>query len=171
MQSLNRIGYITVFSAASISIFVIESFFPTPLPGIRIGFANIFILLALIFFGLKESLLIGILKSLIGSLVLAKLFSPTFLFSMSGTLISTLAMWTILKSKLPISLIGISIIGAEVHIITQLLIATSFFLPQVSFFYLSPIYILVSLITGSITGIFSFQVYTKLKRRIKICAN
>lgn len=167
MQSLNRIAYISVFTAASISLFVLESLFPTPIPGIRIGLANIFILLALIHLGLKEAFLIGILKSVVGSLILARLLTPSFLFSISGTITSTIIMWLVIKSRLPFSLLGISIIGAEAHIIIQLFIATTIFLPGVSFFYISPIYILSSIITGSLTGFLAYLFYSKIKRRFK----
>jgi heptaprenyl diphosphate synthase len=171
MQSLNRIAFLSVFTAASITLFVIESLFPTPIPGIRLGLANIFILLALIFFGLKEALLIGILKSIMGSLILARLLTPTFIFSISGTMASTFIMWLIIKSRLPFSLLGISIMGAESHIITQLFLATSIFLPGISFFYISPIYILSSIITGSLTGILTYLLYSKTKRRYKFCVD
>ena len=171
MQSLNKIAYISVFTAASISLFVAESLFPTPIPGIRLGLANIFILLALIFLGLKEAIFIGILKSIVGSLILARLFTPSFIFSISGTLVSTFIMWIFIKSRLPFSLLGLSILGAETHIITQLFLATSIFLPGISFFYISPIYILSSLITGSVVGILTYFIYSKTKRRNKLCVD
>lgn len=171
MQSLNRIAFISVFTAASITLFVIESFFPISVPGIRLGLANIFILLTLILFGLKEALLVGILKSTIGSLILARLFTPAFIFSISGTITSAFIMWFIIKSRLPFSLLGISIIGAESHIIIQLLLATSIFLPGISFFYISPVYVLTSIITGSVTGFLTYLIYSKTERRYRFCVN
>jgi heptaprenyl diphosphate synthase len=171
MRSLNRITFLSVFTAASISLFVIESLFPTPIPGVRLGLANIFVLLALIYFGLKEALYIGILKSIIGSLILARLLTPTFIFSISGTMVSTFIMWLVINSRSPFSLLGISVIGAEAHIVTQLLLATSIFLPGISFFYISPIYILSSIITGSVTGFFTYLLYSKTKRRYKFCVD
>ena len=171
MQSLNKIAYLSVFTAASISLFVIESLFPTPIPGIRLGMANIFILLALIFLGFKEALFIGLLKSIVGSLILARLFTPSFIFSISGTLLSTCIMWAVIKSRLPFSLLGISIIGAETHIISQLFLSTSIFLPGISFFYIFPIYILSSLFTGSVVGILTYFIYLKTQRRNKFCVD
>ncbi len=171
MRSLNRIAFLSVFTAASISLFVIESLFSTPIPGIRLGLANIFILLALIFFGLKEALLIGILKSIIGSLILASLLTPAFIFSISGTILSTFIMWLIIKSRLPFSLLGISIAGAEAHIMIQLFIAASIFLPGASFFYISPIYVLSSIITGSVTGFITYLIYSKTGRRYGLCVD
>jgi heptaprenyl diphosphate synthase len=171
MQSLNRVALLSIFTAASITIFVVESLFPTPIPGIRLGLANIFILLTLLVFGIKESLLVGILKSILGSLILGRLFSPSFIFSIAGTAISIIAMWLILKSKLPFSLLGVSILGAEFHTMTQLALATSIFLPNTSLFNIFPIFIISSLITGSVTGILTYLIYSKTKRRFKFCAN
>jgi heptaprenyl diphosphate synthase len=169
MQSLNRIAYLSVFTSASITLFVVESLFPTPIPGIRLGLANIFILLALIFFGLRDALLIGILKSITGSLILGRLFTPAFLFSLSGTFFSTFVMWLIITIPSPFSLLGISIIGAEIHIMTQLVLAATLFLPDISLIYVSPIYILFSIITGSVTGLSSYWVYLKTRRRFELC--
>ncbi len=169
MQSLNKIAYLSVFTAVSISLFVVESLFPTPIPGVRLGLANIFILLALIFLGLKEAIFIGLLKSIVGSLILARLFTPSFIFSISGTLVSTFIMWIIIKSHLPFSLLGISIVGAETHVITQLFLAVFIFLPGVSFFYIAPIYILSSLITGSLVGALTYLIFSKIKGRYNFC--
>jgi len=171
MQSLNRIAFLSIFIAASIVVFVVESMFPTPIPGIRLGLANIFILLALLFYGIKEAFLIGMLKSILGSLILGRLFTPSFLFSLSGTAVSIMVMWLILKSKMPFSLMGISIIGAEAHTMTQLILATSIFLPGISFLYISPIFIISSLITGSVVGIITYLIYSKTERRFKFCVD
>jgi heptaprenyl diphosphate synthase len=171
MQSLNRIAFLSIFIAASIVVFVVESMYPTPIPGIRLGLANIFILLALLSYGIKEAFLIGMLKSILGSLILGRLFTPSFLFSLSGTAVSIMVMWLILKSKMPFSLLGISIIGAEAHTMTQLILATSIFLPCISFLYISPIFIISSLITGSVVGIITYLIYSKTERRFKFCVD
>jgi heptaprenyl diphosphate synthase len=171
MQSLNKIAFLSIFTAASITVFTVESLFPTPIPGIRLGLANIFILLTLLLYGIKEAFLIGLLKSILGSLILGRLFTPSFLFSLSGTLVSITLMWLIFKSKLPFSLLGISILGAEAHTIAQLILASSIFLPGLSFFYIFPIFIISSLITGSIIGITTYLIYSKTKRRLKFCVD
>ncbi|MEA1913547.1 MAG: Gx transporter family protein [candidate division WOR-3 bacterium] len=168
MELQSKIAYISVFTAASISIFVVESYIPQPIPGIRLGLANIFILLTIIYFGFKEGFLVGILKSFMGSLLLGRLLSPSFLFSISGTIMSVIIMWLAIKFGKHISLLGISILGAEIHTITQILLATTLFFPEASFTYLLPIYVLSALVAGSITGTISYWLFTKLERKIEI---
>lgn len=166
MQLQNRIAYISIFTAATIALFAIETYIPRPAPGIRLGLANIFILLVLLSYGYKEALLVGILKSVIGSIILGRLLSPSFLLSISGTIVSITIMEIAIRYVRGLSLVGISILGAESHIITQILIISSLFLGKASIYYLLPPYILLSLITGSITGVVTYLLFTRFKRRL-----
>lgn len=168
MQLQNRIAHISVFTAATVSLFVIESLIPRPVPGIRLGLANIFILLVLLNYGYKEALLVGILKSVIGSIVIGRLFTPSFLLSISGTIVSVTIMGIAVRYGRGLSLIGISILGAESHTITQVLIISVLFLGKASLSFLLPTFVLLSLITGSITGISAYWLYTKLERKVEI---
>ncbi len=168
MQLQSRIAYLSVFTAAAISLFVIESFIPKPAPGIRLGLANIFILLVLLSCGFKEALLVGILKSVVGSLIIAHFLSPSFLLSISGTIVSVTIMGIAVRYIRGLSLVGISILGAESHTFTQVLIASNLFLGKVSFTYLLLPFVLLSLVSGSIIGIISYWLYSKLERKIEI---
>jgi len=168
MQLQNRIAYLSIFTAATISLFIIESFIPQPVPGIRLGLANIFILLVLLNYEFKEAMIVGILKSIVGSLIIGRLLSPSFLLSISGTVVSITVMTVAVRYIRGISLVGISILGAESHIITQLLLTSSLFLGKASFNYLLPPFVLLSLITGSITGMIAYLLYSKIEGRIEV---
>lgn len=168
MELHTKISYLSIFSAAAISIFVVESLFPISIPGVRLGLSNIFILLALIHFGLSGGLIIGIFKVIIGSLIVGKLLTPSFIFSLSGTMVSIAIMYPAIKYIKQLSILGISVLGAEFHVITQLVIATYLFFPESSFIYLSPIYIISALVTGSIIGIITYLIHIKIKGQIEI---
>jgi len=168
MQLQNRIAYISTFTAATIALFAIETLFPKPAPGIRLGLANIFILIVLLTYGYKEALLVGLLKSVVGSIILGCFLSPSFLLSISGTMVSISVMWISIRYIKGLSLVGISILGAESHIITQILIMSSLFFGKTSIQYLLPPYILLSLIAGSLTGIIAYWLFTKFKRKLII---
>ncbi|MCK4226166.1 Gx transporter family protein [candidate division WOR-3 bacterium] len=167
MQSLNRIAYISIFTAGAISLFVVESLIPQPIPGMRLGLANIFILLVLLTFGFREALLVGILKSVVGSLIIARLLTPSFLFSISGTIMSIIVMALAVKYLKTVSLVGISILGAETHTFTQILIAAFLFFGKASFVYLLVPFVLLSLITGSITGMCTYWLYERTEGKIE----
>ncbi len=155
---------IYVFVALSSAIYVLESYFPRPLPWIKIGFANIIILIAVYLFSLRTVLLIIFLRVLVGSLITGTLFTPTFFLSLFSGITSGIVMYffKIIPEKL-ISPLGISIIGAEIHIFSQLLLVYIFIIRDKIIFQLTPFLILFSLFTGIITGYISKKVIFKLK--------
>ncbi|MCK4421673.1 Gx transporter family protein [candidate division WOR-3 bacterium] len=166
MQLQNRTAYISLFTAAAISLFVIETFIPRPVPGIRLGLANIFILLVLVLFGFKEAMMVGMFKVIAGNLLIGRLLTPSFIFSISGTIMSVVVMYLAEKYGKKISFVGISILGAEAHTTTQVLLASRLFLGNSSFLYLLSPFVILSLITGSITGVTAYWLYLMVERRI-----
>lgn len=117
--------YIALLTAVATIMGIVESSFPSPFafaPGAKIGFSNLIVLIAI--FTLKKSDVI-ILVSI--KLLLTGLFTgfSVFLYSLSGGILSLLAMYLIkmMGPKL-VSLIGISVAGGFFHNVGQLLMAT-----------------------------------------------
>lgn len=154
MQSRSRtIALIAVFSGVAVVCYVIESFIPRPLPWMRFGFGNIVVLISLYLLGFRISLLIALAKSVIGALIVGSLFSPAFLFSLAGSTASVLIMALVIATpNNPFSPFGVSIIGAVSHNLSQLLLAAFLFVGRSETLFLLPIFIFVSMATGSITG-------------------
>ena len=75
-----------VFVAVASILFMLESLVQNPVPWMRLGFANIVTLLALKWWGLKETLIVVILRVLVGSFLTGKYLHPVFLLSLSGSL-------------------------------------------------------------------------------------
>lgn len=63
------------------------------------------------------------------------------------------------------SIFGISILGAVVHNLTQLLLVQILIVPHNEIFYLAPFMILSSLFTGFIVALVSYLLMEKLKGR------
>ena len=104
---------IAFFGAVSMFFAAIEFLFPKPLPFLRLGLANIPIILALRIFNFKELMILTIIKVAGQGIVNGTLASYVFIFSALGSVFSMLTMFALdrtLKSK--ISLIGISVGGA-----------------------------------------------------------
>jgi heptaprenyl diphosphate synthase len=57
-----RIALLACFSASAVAVGLMESYFPLPFPGMRLGLANIFPLLALILFGPSGALAVAFVK-------------------------------------------------------------------------------------------------------------
>jgi len=164
-----KITLVAIFSAIAVVIYVVESFIPRPLPWLRFGFGNIIVLIALYLFGFKISLFIGILKSFLGALIVGNLFTPAFLFSLSGGIVSVSVM-AIILSLFPrlFSPLGLSVWGAAAHNSTQLLIASILLVGKVEVMYLLPFFILLSVITGTITGAISLVILKASLRQLRI---
>ncbi len=154
---LTYLTYMALLITFAVVIHTVEAALPVPMPvpGVRLGLANIITLLALIIFGLRSALLVAVMRSFLGSLFFGGLFSFGFWLSLGGGLISTLVMALVLLAynRGYVSLVSVSIIGAAAHNFTQLALASliigTFTLLQG---YL-PLLLLLSVPTGFFTGL------------------
>lgn len=149
-MSLKKMLLLSMLVAMALVLAYLEFLLPPFFfPGMKLGLANGIILLTLVQLGKKEALMVSILRLLILSIFLGRLFSPAFLLGLAGALFSLLAM--VLAEKTPLSLIGVSMAGAVFHNLGQILMA-SFVLDTLGVFYLLPLYLLAGLAFGLVTG-------------------
>ncbi|NKI20992.1 ATP-binding cassette domain-containing protein [Paenibacillus dendritiformis] len=151
-EALKRAVIIAIFSAVAVVLGFVEAMLPVqtimPIPGAKLGLANVMILACLYFLRGRDALMLVILKTLLMTLMLGT-FSA-FLFSFLGSLFSFAVMYAILKiGKDHVSLIGISVVGGAAHNAGQLTAAYIVFRTANIFYYLP-----VLLITGVVTGVF-----------------
>jgi heptaprenyl diphosphate synthase len=133
---------------------MLELSLPNPTPWLRLGLANIIILSVLATYGLKEGLVVNILRIVLGSFISGNLLGPAFLLGISGGFSSILAMWLALSlAGRYFSLIGVSLIGAYMHTITQLGVAYLVLIKHSGIFSLLPIFLGVAFITGLLNGL------------------
>jgi heptaprenyl diphosphate synthase len=140
--------------AAAVCLFLssIEYLIPKPLPFLRLGLANLPLLVCLDLLPLGPFLLLLLLKILGQGLVQGSLFSVIFLFSAAGTLASGAVMLgarRLLGQR--ISLIGISVLGALASNLVQLALAgVVAFGP--SAWLIAPPFLAVGLVTSAVLG-------------------
>ncbi|MDM8566247.1 Gx transporter family protein [Candidatus Halobeggiatoa sp. HSG11] len=142
------------FTALAITIHIIESALPSPLPGIKPGLANVITIAVLILFGWRMAVWVSLLRVLTASLLIGTFLSPTFILSLSGALASCLVL--IMLSQLPgrgCGPIGYSIAAAITHIITQFWVAYWLFIQHDGLFYLLPLLVTAALIFGTVSGV------------------
>jgi heptaprenyl diphosphate synthase len=123
---------------------------PTPIPGIKLGLANIVTLIGVVYFTPVEVFVIVIVRTLLASIFTGGL--TVFLFSLAGGLLSSAVMplmYHMLKGKF--SLTGISMAGAFFHNVGQLGVAAVFMKDTAVFAYL-PVLTVSALIMGALTG-------------------
>ena len=116
-----KIAMLGILAGLSLAAFLLESLIPIPfLPGAKLGFANIFSLFALLFYGLPEALAVVIVRTLLGSLFAGNV--SALLYSMTAGILSTCFSRLLLYLLPHISFLCVSISGAVVHNIVQLLV-------------------------------------------------
>ena len=129
-----------------------ERFFPLqmliPLPGIKLGLANIVTVMALYFFGEKHAFTILILRCVLGSVFGGGISGLAF--SLTGGLLAMTTMSIVRRMGL-FSVYGVSVLGAAAHNIGQILVAM-FLMNSVYVAGYLPYLLAVSVFTGMATG-------------------
>mgnify|MGYP001550972213 CR=1 FL=1 len=132
-----------------------------PVPGAKIGLANILTLMILVMYGPKESIYFVILRVILVSLLTGKLFNVIFYMSLSGGLFASVGMAVIFKSNF-FSMIGVSVIGSLAHTVGQILMAIMILSTVTVVSYL-PIMLLFSIPAGIVTGIIATRFIRAMK--------
>ena len=142
----------------------VEYMIPKPLPFIRLGIANLPLLLALDIMPFPAFLLLSALKICGQALISGTLFSYVFLFSLGGTGVSAVLMYLLRRGlgKKRISLIGTSAAGALASNGVQLVLAWLFVFGSGIRYAAVPI-LALGIVTGTILGI-AAEYFTRRSR-------
>lgn len=146
---------LSLLLALSVVLNIVEAFIPLFngfIPGLKLGLANIVTVFIIYQYGLKDALYVGILRVFLVGMLRTGLFNTSFIFSISGCILSIVMMF-IAKKYLKLSIIGVSIIGSIFHSIGQVIIAM-ILLNKTMLYYL-PWLLLFSIPTGIIVGLIS----------------
>jgi len=146
---------VAILGAFCLFLSTIEYVIPKPLPFMRIGIANLPLMLALDIFPLNTFLVLVAVKVLGQALITGTLFSYIFLFSLAGTFLSALSMYGIRRfmGRGRISFIGVGTMGAMISNISQLYLARVFIFGN-SVWYIAPIFLAAGVVTGVSLGLF-----------------
>ena len=152
-MKVQKIALLGVLTAAAIVIAIIESFIPSiGIPGVKLGLANIVILIILYELVIVEAILVNLLRVIVVSLIRGTFLSMGFLMSLTGAAFSLgiMILFYLLIKKF--SIIGVSVIGALFHVFGQILIAMIFLGTAYIVLYL-PMIAISAIITGVFVGI------------------
>lgn len=148
-----RIDFIAFLAAVCLFLASIEYIIPKPVPFLRIGLANLPILLALDILKPRFIMLLVSLKVLGQGLVQGTLFSYIFLFSLAGSFAGAFMMIGLKKLlRDSISLIGLSISGAMTSNSVQILIARVLVFGKGAW-YIAPPLLFIGIISSILLGV------------------
>ena len=165
MQSQDKYR-IALLSAYALALHGFESLLPTPIPWLKLGLANIITIITIFLYGIRTAIMVTLIRVILASLFTGTFLGPAFILSLGGGITSTLAMGFFL-SVLPrlFSIIGLSIIGALFHNITQLFLAYFLFIQRIeAILLIAPFIILLGTLTGTVNGVVSDLLIKNLKK-------
>lgn len=153
------------FLALSVTLALILSYLEhllpplfTAVPGIKLGLPNLVIITLLYRYGVKEAATVSALRLLLVFLLFG---SPlTSVYSLAGATLSLLLMAIMKKIKL-FSTVGVSVIGAVMHNLGQILVAI-FLFDSLEIGY----YMLILTVTGVIAGALIGLTAASLQKRL-----
>lgn len=148
-----RLVSLALMSALAVGLHYIESVIPSilPIPGFRLGLANIITLFVLYYYGGLSYIFVTLVKVLMVALITSG-FSVTFMMSLTGSLLSmviSLGLYYLVKP----SPYGVSVMASLFHTLGQLLCYALFFNTFYIFSYLVVLGPL-SLVTGALMAFF-----------------
>ena len=152
-----------LLTAMALALSYLENLFPLslaiPIPGVKLGLANIVTLFALYALGGGEALLILLARCFLGSLFAGNM--NALLFSLFGGLCAFGTM-TALSRLRGLSIYGVSVGGAAAHNCGQIAAALLTLGSGAPLYYL-PVLLAVSLLTGGLTGLVSACLFQGLR--------
>ncbi len=157
-----KTSYMGLLLAFALILSYIETIIPFQfgIPGIKLGFANLAVILTLCLLGYREAFLLTVVKAILCGFLFGNL--TMIIYSLSGAVISFLTMALMVKSgrfHIPV----VSAAGGVMHNIGQLAVAFVI-VSTYGIFYYVPILILAGLLTGILIGITASLVMPYIKR-------
>ena len=123
----------------------------------KLGLANLAVVMALYLYGWREALMVNVLRIMLTGLLFGNMFS--ILFSLSGALVSFICMLS--AKKLGLSLYGVSMAGGVSHNVGQLLTA-AFIVQTVEIGYYAPFLLAAGLVTGFLIGVLGRELLKRI---------
>lgn len=161
-----NIAQISFLIACGSVLQLAEGIIPLPIPGVRIGLANISSLVAMVLFGLPAGFEVAVFRPVITSLTNGTFLSPGFMLSLCGSIASFGAMAVLYamtgSSRSSRSVISISLAGAITHNLAEVAVAYVWLIRHKGVFALVPFMMVPAIIGGYLVGWSSNYVMTRM---------
>lgn len=156
-----KLVIMALFTTTALMLSYIESLFPFffGVPGMKLGLANLAVVIALYCYGWREAFTVNVLRIILSGLLFGNLFSV--LFSLGGAFVSFACMAA--AKKMGLSLCGVSMAGGVFHNIGQLVIA-AFLVQTIEVGYYAPVLLIAGLATGLVIGVLGKELLQRLPK-------
>jgi heptaprenyl diphosphate synthase len=156
-----KISILALFTAFAIVLSYIESFLPVMgIPGVKLGLANLAVVLTMYLLGLKEAFLLNVIRIILIGAMFGNLSG--ILFSIAGATVSFFVM-AVLKITNKFSVISVGVVGGVFHNIGQIVVA-AWVVDTFNIIVYIPVLIFSGIITGTLIGLLAQMIYTRTKK-------
>lgn len=157
----SKAAYLGVFVALAMIFSYLESLIPLPIgiPGIKLGLANLLVVVAMYKLGTKEAFAISVVRIVLSGFLFGNLFA--IIYSLAGGILS-FAVMSILKRRESFSIFGVSMAGGVFHNVGQILIAM-YVVETFSVAYYIPVLMIAGVFTGLVIGVAANEILKRLK--------
>ena len=157
----NRAAYFGVFTALALILSYVETLIPIRFgaPGIKLGLANLIIVIVLYKTDWKEALVLSVTRILLAGFIFGNMFS--ILYSLAGGVLSLAVMAVFIRSG-RFSVTGVSMAGGVAHNIGQLVTAM-FAVSTYQVGYYLPVLLIAGLVTGALIGLTADAVLRRIR--------
>ncbi|MBQ6788344.1 MAG: Gx transporter family protein [Lachnospiraceae bacterium] len=156
-----KVAYSAILVALAMIFSYVEVLIPFHfgIPGIKLGLANLVVVIALYLLKPSQAFSISVVRIVLVAFLFGSM--PSMIYSLAGGVLSFTVMLLLKKSK-GFSMMGISIAGGVSHNVGQLLVA-AIVVENMSVFYYMPVLLVAGLITGMLIGIVAKKVCRHLR--------
>lgn len=157
-----KIAYYGLLVALAFIFSYVESLFPINLgiPGVKLGLANLVVIVSLYLFGIREAAVISFIRIVLSGITFG---SPAaMVYSLAGGVLSLLIM-VIVKKTNQFSTMGVSVAGGVFHNVGQIIVAMIVLETQSLIYYL-PVLIISGLVAGVVIGILAAEIIKRLPK-------
>lgn len=157
-----HIAYFGLLLTLALILSYVESVIPifVSVPGVKLGLANLVVLICLYSFEARYAFLLSIMRVILAGLLFGNMFS--ILYSLAGAILSLLVM-LFAKKVMKLGILGVSVLGGVFHNVGQLLVAIVL-VSNYRISYLFPYLLLSGILTGAIIGILANTIIPYLKK-------
>lgn len=161
----SRVAFLGMLLGLAFVLAYVESLIPffIGIYGIKLGLANLVVMIALYNLGNKEAFIIAVARIVLVGFTFGNLFS--MLYSLAGGLLSYAVMLLGKKSNF-FSMKGVSVLGGIFHNVGQILVAMWVVENEKILFYL-PVLIISGVLTGAMIGILSGIITNRVSKVMK----
>ena len=159
-ENPRRLAFGAMFTALALIFSYVEFLLPlpVPVPGIKLGLANLVIIIAIYRMSFKYAFTINCVRIVASGLLFSGVFG--MLYSFAGGILSLVVMYVLYRTG-RFSMVGISMAGGVMHNLGQLLTAC-LIVSSVSLMSYFAVLLFSGLISGILIGIMAYNIEKRL---------